>query len=94
MVDRHQKVVKHGETVVTSLLSSLQIPNVSKPDDIQSIKQCVDRHQNQMKLQIGGLEKSIRKLTHSLEKSVAPSFPTFETSNRMSMSNTSETYGD
>jgi hypothetical protein len=33
-VDRHQKVVKHGETDVASLLSSLQVPNVSKPDDI------------------------------------------------------------
>jgi hypothetical protein len=42
MVDRHQKVVKHGETEVASLLSSLQVPNISKPDDIQSIKQHVD----------------------------------------------------
>ena len=41
-VDRHQKVVKHGETDVTSLLSSLQVPNVSKPDDIQSIRRYVD----------------------------------------------------
>jgi hypothetical protein len=48
MVDRHQKVVKHGETNVESLLSSLQAPNVSKPDDIQSIKQYVDQ-QHQMK---------------------------------------------
>jgi hypothetical protein len=28
-VNRHHKVVKHGEIEVTSLLSSLQIPNVS-----------------------------------------------------------------
>jgi hypothetical protein len=40
-VDRHQKVVKHGETDVASLLSSLQVPNVSKPNDIQSIKHYV-----------------------------------------------------
>jgi hypothetical protein len=38
MVGRCQKVIKHGETDVASLLSSLQVPNVSKPDDIQSIK--------------------------------------------------------
>jgi hypothetical protein len=31
MVDCHQKVIKHGETDVASLLSSLQVPNVSKP---------------------------------------------------------------
>jgi hypothetical protein len=37
-VDRHQKVVKYGEIEVASLLSSLQIPNVSKPDNIQYIK--------------------------------------------------------
>jgi hypothetical protein len=93
-VDRHQKVVKHGETDVASLLSSLQVPNVSKPDDIHSIKQYVDHQQNQMKQQIGGLEESIRKLTRTLEKSVAPSFPSYETSNRISMSNTSATNGD
>jgi hypothetical protein len=42
-VDRHQKVVKHGEIEVAYLVPSLQIPNVSKPDDIQSIKQYVDQ---------------------------------------------------
>jgi hypothetical protein len=94
MVDRHQKVVKHGETDVASLLSSLQVPNISKPDNIQFIKQYVDHQQNQMKQQIGGLEESIRKLMHTLEKSVAPSFPSYETSNRISMSNTSATNGD
>jgi hypothetical protein len=47
-----------------------------------------------MKQQIGGLEVSIRKLIHSLEKSVACSFPSFQTSNKMSMSNTSATNGD
>jgi hypothetical protein len=93
-VDRHQKVVKHGETDVTSLLSSLQVPNVSKPDDIQSIKQYVDHQQNQMKQQIGGLEESIRKLTRTLEKFVAPRFLSYETSNMISMSNTSATNGD
>jgi hypothetical protein len=93
-VDRHHKVVKHGETDVASLLSSLQLPNVSKPDDIQSIKQYVDQQQNQMKQPIGGLEESIRKLTRTLEKSVAPSFPSYETSNRISMPNTSATNGD
>jgi hypothetical protein len=93
-VDRHQKVVNHGETDVTSLLSSLQVPKVSKPDDIQSIKQYVDHQQNQMKQQIGGLEESIRKLTRSSEKSVAPSFPSYETSNMISMSNTSATNRD
>jgi hypothetical protein len=47
-----------------------------------------------MKQQIGGLEELIRKLTRTLEKSVAPSFPSYETSNRISMSNTSATNGD
>jgi hypothetical protein len=55
-VDRHQKVVKHGETDVASILSSLQVPNVSKPDDIQSIKHYVDQRQDQMKQHIRWLE--------------------------------------
>jgi hypothetical protein len=49
IVDRHQKVVNHGETDVASLLSSLQVPNVSKPDDIQPIKHYVDQQQDQIK---------------------------------------------
>ena len=69
-VDRHKKVVKHGETDVAPLLFSLQVPNVSKSDDIQSIKYYVDQQQDQMKQQIVGLEESIRKLTRTLEKSV------------------------
>jgi hypothetical protein len=47
-----------------------------------------------MKQQIGGLEESIRKLTRVLEKSLAPSFPSYETSNRISVSNTLATYVD
>jgi hypothetical protein len=93
-VDHHEKVVKHGEIDVASLLSSLQVPNVSKLDDIQSIKLYVDQQQNQMKQHIRGLEESIRKLTRLLEKFVPPSFPSYETSNRISMSNTSATNGD
>jgi hypothetical protein len=46
-VDRHQKVVKHGETHVASLLSSLQVPNVSKPDDIVTGYLCLI-HRQQM----------------------------------------------
>jgi hypothetical protein len=47
-----------------------------------------------MKQHIGGLEESIRKLTRTLEKFVAPSFPSYEISNRISMSNTSAINGD
>jgi hypothetical protein len=89
-VDRHQKITKYGEIEIASLPPSLQISNVSKSDDNQSIKQ----QQNEMKQQIGGLEETIRKLTCTFEKSVAPSFPLYQTSNRISMSNTSTTNGD
>jgi hypothetical protein len=47
-----------------------------------------------MKQQIVGLEESIRKLTRTLEKYVAPSFPSYETSNRVFMSDASATNGD
>jgi hypothetical protein len=93
-VDRHQKIIKCGETDVTSLLSSLQVPNASKPDDIQSIKYYVDQQQDQMKQHIRGLEELIRKLMCTLHESVAPSFPSYETSNMISMSSTSATNGD
>jgi hypothetical protein len=48
IVDHHYKITKHGEIEIASLLPSLQISNVSKSDDIQSIKQ----QQNEMKQQI------------------------------------------
>jgi hypothetical protein len=47
-----------------------------------------------MKQQIEGLEEAIRKLTRVLEKSVAPSFSSHETSNVISMSNTLATNGN
>jgi hypothetical protein len=90
MVDRHHKITKHGEIKIASLLHLLQISNVSKSDDLQSIKQ----QQDEMKQQIGGLEETIRKLTHKFEKYVAPSFPSYETSKRIYVSNTSVTNGD
>jgi hypothetical protein len=84
-VDRYQKITKHEEIEIASLLPSLQISNVSKSTDIQSIKQ----QQDEMKQHIGGLEKTIIKLTRTFEKSVAPSFSSYETSNTISVSNTS-----
>jgi hypothetical protein len=47
-----------------------------------------------MKQHIGGLEDSIIKLTCSLKKYVASSFPSFETSYMMYMSITSTKNGD
>jgi hypothetical protein len=41
-----------------------------------------------MKQQIGGLEETIRKLTRTFEKSVAPSFLLYESSNRIFVPNT------
>jgi L-2-hydroxyglutarate oxidase LhgO len=35
MVDRHQKITKHGEIEIAYLLPALRISNVSKSDDIQ-----------------------------------------------------------
>jgi hypothetical protein len=81
-VDRYQKITKHEEIEIASLLPSLQISNVSKSTDIQSIKQ----QQDEMKQHIGGLEKTIIKLTRTFEKSVAPSFSSYETSNTISVS--------
>jgi hypothetical protein len=47
-----------------------------------------------MKQQIGGLEETIRKLTRTFEKFVAPSFPSYKTSNRVSVSITLVTNRD
>jgi hypothetical protein len=49
-VDRHQKVVKYGETDVASLLSSLQVPNVSKPDCWGLVLKCYELRIRQHKM--------------------------------------------
>jgi hypothetical protein len=41
-MDREQKITKHEEIEIASFLPSVQISNVSKSDDIQSIKQQQD----------------------------------------------------
>jgi transcription initiation factor IIF auxiliary subunit len=92
-VDHHQKITKHGEIGIASLVPLSQVLNVSKSDDIQSIKQYVDQQQDQVKQQIRGL-KTLRELTRTFEKFVAPSFPSHETSNRISTPSTSATNGD
>jgi hypothetical protein len=47
-----------------------------------------------MKQQIEGLEKTIRKLTRTFQKFGAPSFLSYENSNKIYVPNTSTTNGD
>jgi hypothetical protein len=63
---------------MTYLLPSLQNPNVSKSNDIQSLKQYIDLQGNQLQQHIGGIEETLKKLTHTIEKYVVSSFPSHE----------------
>jgi hypothetical protein len=47
-----------------------------------------------MKQHIGGLEETLRKLTHTFEKFDAPSFMSYKTSNRIFVSITTATNED
>jgi hypothetical protein len=60
---------------------------------IQSIKHYIDHQRNQLEQHMGGVEKSLKKLTRGFEKSTITSFPSHETSTKISMSNPMATQG-
>lgn len=60
---------------------------------IQSIKHYIDHQRNQLEQHMGGVEKSLKKLTRGFEKSTITSFPSHEASIDMSMLNPSVAKG-
>jgi hypothetical protein len=48
-VDRYQRIIQQGEFEMTSLLPATHAPNVSKPDDIRSLRHYRDEKWDQLK---------------------------------------------
>jgi hypothetical protein len=77
-VDRHQKIAGQGECDLTSLRPTALAPNVSKTDNVQSLRHYIDDHQDQLKQYIEGMGRKFWKMTRVLEKSVVSNFPLHE----------------
>jgi hypothetical protein len=58
-----------------SSLLPLSNPNVSKSNDLWTLKQYVDLHGNHLQQHIGAIEDTLKKFTHMIEKLVVSNFP-------------------
>lgn len=77
-MDQHQKIVRQQEIKLNALVSLLHDSNVSNSSD-QSIKNSIELQQrDQLEQRLDGIEETLKKLAHTLEKSTIPSFPSHD----------------
>jgi hypothetical protein len=77
-VDRNNKVVRQRATDPASLRPTLDIPNVSNTNELQSLKNYVDKQREQMQNIIGGMQNDYRRLVRAFDKSSIANFPSHE----------------
>jgi hypothetical protein len=77
-VDRNNKVVRQRATDLASLRPTLDIPNVSNTNELQSLKNYVDEQREQMQNIIGGMQNDYRRLVRAFDKSSTVNFPSHE----------------
>jgi hypothetical protein len=77
-VDRNNKVVRHRATDPASLRPTPDIPNVSNTNEMQSLKNYVDEHREQMQNIIGDMQNDYRRLARAFDKSSIANFPSHE----------------
>jgi hypothetical protein len=88
-VDRNNKVVRQRAMDLASLWPTLDIPNVSNTNELQSLKNYVDEQREQMQNIIGGMQNDYRTLVHAFDKSSIANFPSHEVELGGNMRNTS-----
>jgi hypothetical protein len=62
---------------MSSLRPTIPILNVSKTDDIQSLRHYIDEQRDQIKQHMGSMEEDVRKIKRAFEKSTIPNFPSY-----------------
>jgi hypothetical protein len=77
-VDRNNKVVRQRATNPASLRPTPDIPNVSNTNELQSLKNYVDEHREQMQNIIGDMQNDYRRLVCAFDKSSIANFPSHE----------------
>jgi hypothetical protein len=77
-VGRNNKVVRQRATDPASLRPTLDIPNVSNTNELQSLKNYVDEQREQIQNIIGGMQNDYRRLVRAFYKSSIANFPSHE----------------
>jgi hypothetical protein len=77
-VDRNNKVVRQRATDPASLRPTLDIPNVSNTNELQSLMNYVDEQREQMQNIIGGMQNDYRRLARAFDKFSIANFPSHE----------------
>jgi hypothetical protein len=77
-VDRNNKVVRQRATDPASLRPTPDIPNVSNTNELQSLKNYIDKQREQMQNIIGGMQNDYRRLVRAFDKSTIANFPSHE----------------
>jgi hypothetical protein len=77
-VDRNNKVVRQRATDPALLRPTPNIPNVSNTNELQSLKNYVDKQREQMQNIIGDMQNDYRRLVRAFDKSTIANFPPHE----------------
>jgi hypothetical protein len=90
-VDRNNKVVRQRAMDLASLRPTLNIPNVSNTNKLQSLKNYVDEQREQIQNIIGDMQNDYRRLVRAFDKSTIANFPSHEFELGENMRNSSVT---
>jgi hypothetical protein len=77
-VDRNNKVVRQRATNLASLRPSTTTPEVSNTNELQSLKNYIDKQQEKIQHIVGGIQKDYKRLVHAFDKSTVANFPSHE----------------
>jgi hypothetical protein len=90
-VDRNKKVVRHRAMDPASLQPTPDIPNVSNTNELQSLRNYVEKQHEQMQNIIGGMQSDFKRLVRAFDKSNIANFPSHEVELGGNTRNTSAT---
>jgi hypothetical protein len=90
-VDRNNKVVRQRAIDLASLRPTMNTPNVSSTNELQSLKAYIDEQREQMQRIVGDIQNDHKRLVHALDKSTIANLPSHEVELREYTRNSSAT---
>jgi restriction endonuclease len=90
-VDRNNKVVRQRTTDLASLRPTTNTPNVSSTNELQSLKDYIDKQWEQMQRIVGDIQNDHKRLVRALDKSTIANLPSHEVELREYTRNSSTT---
>jgi hypothetical protein len=74
-VDMNHKVVRQQATDLASLRPTTATPNISKTNEIQSLRAYIDEQRDRMQQIIWGMQNNYKRLVRVFDKSTIANFP-------------------